>query len=193
MKRNTRCIASIRSRYVERMSGRSVVGACVLTAGLWCFAVGRFTKTNRTKSHPKATNAFCAIPLSLYVRVNSENACADRTVSLYVQPTDGYGAFHQRYKVDGKVIAVGMRPLVCVLTFNRTVFDAFVICVRAGVVDVLPCCLSGVYFFYDPAFAHLSPGVFAALTEIEWVQKAVHTKPRLQYYYMARLPTSPPL
>lgn len=40
-----------------------------------------------------------------------------------------------------------------------------------GVVDILPRCLSSVYLFWDPAFAHLAPGKLSALKEIEWVQQ----------------------
>ena len=70
-----------------------------------------------------------------------------------------YGAFHHHYRVDGKLIAV-------------------------GVVDILPLCLSSVYLFYDPAYHHLSLGIYTALAEIDWVQRFQLTHPRCEYYYL---------
>jgi len=81
----------------------------------------------------------------------------------YIEPNEtsecGYGTFHQLYRIDGKLVAV-------------------------GVVDVLPLCLSSVYFFYDPDFSFLSIGVYSALSEIEWVKNAMKNNPQLKYYYM---------
>lgn len=72
----------------------------------------------------------------------------------------GYGSFHQRYYLDGRLVAV-------------------------GVVDVLPHCLSSVYLFYDPALGRrLQLGKLTALREIQWVQAAMAASPRLRYYYM---------
>ncbi len=73
----------------------------------------------------------------------------------------GYGAFHQRYYLDGALVAV-------------------------GVVDILPSCLSSVYVFYDPVFSSqgLDLGKLTALREIQWVQRAAVTSPRLKFYYM---------
>ena len=70
-----------------------------------------------------------------------------------------YGAFHQHYRVDGVLIAV-------------------------GVVDILPLCLSSVYLFYDPSYQHLSLGIYTALCEVEWVRRFQLTHPRCEYYYM---------
>ncbi|GLI61855.1 hypothetical protein VaNZ11_004363 [Volvox africanus] len=74
-------------------------------------------------------------------------------------PECGYGSFHQQYWLDGKLIAV-------------------------GVVDVLPRCLSSVYFFWDTSLASLALGKFSALQEILWVQRNLTTSPSLHYYYM---------
>ena len=76
-------------------------------------------------------------------------------------PSVGYGAFHQQYRLDGELIAV-------------------------GVIDVLPTGLSSKYFFWDPAYAHLSLGKVSALKEIEWVlDEAKKSKsPEFAYYYM---------
>ena len=38
-----------------------------------------------------------------------------------------------------------------------------------GVVDILPKCLSSKYFFYEPAYAHLSLGKVSAIEEINFV------------------------
>lgn len=77
-------------------------------------------------------------------------------------PSGGYGSFHQYYRLDGKLIAV-------------------------GVLDVLHSCLTSVYFFYDPDYAFLSLGVYSALKEIEWVQQTSLAIPRFKYYYMGIL------
>ena len=66
------------------------------------------------------------------------------------------GTFHQQYRVNGVLIAV-------------------------GIVDVLPQGLSSVYVFYDPDFCHaVAPlGKFTVLKEIQWAQE--HGLP---YYYL---------
>lgn len=40
------------------------------------------------------------------------------------------------------------------------------------------------YLFWDPAYAHLAPGKFTALMEIEWVAGVSLRLPQLKYYYM---------
>ena len=75
-------------------------------------------------------------------------------------PSCGFGSFHQQYRVDGRLIAV-------------------------GVVDVLPRCLSSKYLFWDPDYARLSLGKLSALKEIEWAQRQEREHcPSLQSYYM---------
>lgn len=75
-------------------------------------------------------------------------------------PSGGYGSFHQQYRINGKLIAV-------------------------GVVDILPFCLSSKYLFWDPDFAFLSLGRFSALKEIEWVQTALSSgNDLLAHYYL---------
>eukprot|EP00735_Rhodelphis_limneticus_P006191 TRINITY_DN18565_c0_g1::TRINITY_DN18565_c0_g1_i1::g.1131::m.1131 TRINITY_DN18565_c0_g1::TRINITY_DN18565_c0_g1_i1::g.1131 ORF type:complete len:522 (+),score=81.91,sp/Q9ZT48/ATE1_ARATH/34.19/4e-86,ATE_C/PF04377.10/1.3e-46,ATE_N/PF04376.8/1.5e-21,Arg_tRNA_synt_N/PF03485.11/2.7e-11,Acetyltransf_6/PF13480.1/4.6e+03,Acetyltransf_6/PF13480.1/0.022,Acetyltransf_6/PF13480.1/69 TRINITY_DN18565_c0_g1_i1:71-1636(+) len=71
-----------------------------------------------------------------------------------------YGGYHMEYRLDGKLIAV-------------------------GVVDLLPKCLSSVYFYYDPDYHHLSLGVYSAMREIEWVQTQAYPRdPNLRFYYL---------
>ena len=50
----------------------------------------------------------------------------------------GYGSFHQQYRLNGKIIAV-------------------------GVIDILNSCVSSVYFFYDPEYQFLNMGTYSAL------------------------------
>lgn len=50
----------------------------------------------------------------------------------------GYGSFHQQYWIDNKLIAV-------------------------GVLDILPGCVSSVYFFYDPEYRNLTLGTYGSL------------------------------
>lgn len=74
-------------------------------------------------------------------------------------PEPGFGSFHMQYRIDDRLVAV-------------------------GVVDILPRCLSSKYLFWDPDFAPLALGKISALKEIEWVQKAHSECPALKYYYM---------
>ena len=74
-------------------------------------------------------------------------------------PSNGFGSFHHQYRVDGRLVAV-------------------------GVVDVLPKCLSSKYFFWEPSFAWASLGKLGALREIEWVKNASKTCASLRYYYL---------
>ncbi|KAJ3299355.1 Arginyl-tRNA--protein transferase 1 [Borealophlyctis nickersoniae] len=73
--------------------------------------------------------------------------------------TPGYGSFHQKYYADGKLIAV-------------------------GVIDILPLCVSSVYFMYDPDYGFLSLGVYSALREIAFTKLLHNGLPELKYYYM---------
>ncbi|KAJ3036344.1 Arginyl-tRNA--protein transferase 1 [Rhizophlyctis rosea] len=73
--------------------------------------------------------------------------------------TPGYGSFHQKYYADGKLIAT-------------------------GVIDILPHCVSSVYFMYDPDYAFLSPGVYSALREVGFTMLLNDQLPELKYYYM---------
>jgi len=73
--------------------------------------------------------------------------------------TSVYGSFHQQYRLNDKLIAV-------------------------GVIDVLPYCVSSVYFYYDPDYSFLSLGTYAALREIALTRELNKTYPDLQYYYM---------
>ena len=88
---------------------------------------------------------------------------------IYVQPSGhddekvvppcGFGSFHQQYRVDGCLVAV-------------------------GVVDILPKCLSSVYLFWDPDYAFLSLGKYSAIQEINWVRENQARCPSLEYYYL---------
>lgn len=73
---------------------------------------------------------------------------------------DGYGAYHQQYLIDGKIVCV-------------------------GVLDILPHCVSSVYFYYDPDYSFLSLGTLSSLFEISYVRKLSSLwNPELFYYYM---------
>lgn len=70
-----------------------------------------------------------------------------------------YGSYHQQYWLDEKLIAV-------------------------GVIDILPKCISAVYFFYDPDYRELTLGTYGALKELELVRQLQVKNPNLKYYYM---------
>ncbi|XP_046387467.1 arginyl-tRNA--protein transferase 1-like [Ischnura elegans] len=74
-------------------------------------------------------------------------------------PPCGFGTFHQQYWLDDKLIAV-------------------------GVIDVLPKCLSSVYFFYDPDFKSLSLGTYGCLREIFYTRSLMAVYPSIKYYYL---------
>lgn len=74
-------------------------------------------------------------------------------------PESGYGSFHQQYWLDGKIIAV-------------------------GVIDILPKCVSSVYFFYDPQYMNMTLGTYGALREIEFTKQLHSVCPKIEYYYM---------
>lgn len=74
-------------------------------------------------------------------------------------PPHGYGSFHEQYWLDNELIAV-------------------------GVIDILPSCISSVYFFYDPAYNQLSLGTFSSLREIYLTRQLNKIANDLKYYYM---------
>ncbi|OUS43188.1 arginine-tRNA-protein transferase 1 [Ostreococcus tauri] len=75
-------------------------------------------------------------------------------------PSTGFGAFHQQYRIGGKLVAV-------------------------GVVDILPKGLSSKYFFWDPDYARLSLGKVSALKEIAFVLEEQRRGARgFDFYYM---------
>jgi len=70
-----------------------------------------------------------------------------------------YGSYHQKYYLDDKLIAV-------------------------GVIDILPKCVSSVYFMYDTDYSSLSLGVFSALQEINFSIRLNKYLENLKYYYL---------
>lgn len=83
---------------------------------------------------------------------------------LLFQPEDTQtehtlGSFHQQYWLDDKLIAV-------------------------AVIDILPHCISSVYFFYDPEYGFLSLGTYSSLRELAYAQTLQRDLPELRYYYM---------
>lgn len=56
------------------------------------------------------------------------------------------GGYHMLHRLDGELFAV-------------------------GVIDLTPNVLSSVYYLYDPKYEALSPGVFGAIREIEYVSR----------------------
>jgi arginyl-tRNA---protein transferase len=65
-----------------------------------------------------------------------------------------YGTYHQLYRLDGRLIAV-------------------------GVIDILPTGLSSVYLIYDPADRQLALGKYSALKELDFCRDN-----GMPYYYM---------
>jgi arginine-tRNA-protein transferase len=74
-------------------------------------------------------------------------------------PPEGFGSFHYQYYLDGELIAV-------------------------GVIDILPECLSSVYFYYNPEYNFLTLGTYASLREIALTRELYKTCPSLSNYYL---------
>ncbi len=72
-----------------------------------------------------------------------------------------YGTFHQMYRLDGKLVAI-------------------------GIVDVVPKGMVSIYMWYDVSkeVAKLSFGVYSALKEIEIVRERHNRDPTVEYYYL---------
>ncbi|KOC66094.1 Arginyl-tRNA--protein transferase 1 [Habropoda laboriosa] len=56
--------------------------------------------------------------------------------------------------------------------------------IAVGVIDILPSCISSVYFFYDPAYSYLSLGTFSSLREVYLTRQFNKVAKDLKYYYM---------
>lgn len=69
----------------------------------------------------------------------------------------GYGSFHMQWRLDGRLICVGV-----VGTPNPT-FGVRVLFSPLTASDILPKCLSSVYLYYDPDFKFLQLGKLSAL------------------------------
>ncbi|CCJ30121.1 unnamed protein product [Pneumocystis jirovecii] len=73
---------------------------------------------------------------------------------LTYEPETGYGSFHQCYRLDGKLVAM-------------------------GVIDVLPSGISSVYFMYESSLQHLCLGKISVCQEVCMTQER-----KSQFYYM---------
>ncbi|KAK2727840.1 arginyl-tRNA--protein transferase 1-like [Artemia franciscana] len=69
------------------------------------------------------------------------------------------GSYHQHYRLDGKLIAV-------------------------GVIDILPRCVSSVYFYYDTEYQFLSLGTYGSLRELAFTQNLSKVIPDIKWYYL---------
>ncbi|XP_050070583.1 arginyl-tRNA--protein transferase 1 [Anopheles maculipalpis] len=83
----------------------------------------------------------------------------DFLVKSPLKGSQGFGSFHQQYWLDDRLIAV-------------------------GVIDVLPNCVSSVYFFYDPEFKFLSLGTYSSLREVAFTRSLNRKIPSIKSYYM---------
>jgi arginyl-tRNA---protein transferase len=61
-----------------------------------------------------------------------------------------------------------------------------------GVIDILPECVSSVYFYYDPEYSFLSLGTYASLRELALVRELSKSCSTLTNYYLGfYIPTCP--
>lgn len=51
-------------------------------------------------------------------------------------------------------------------------------------IDILPKCVSSVYFFYDPELSFLTLGTYGTLREIDFVRELMQSSGDLKEYYM---------
>ena len=56
--------------------------------------------------------------------------------------------------------------------------------VAVSVIDVLPKCVSSVYFFYKPKFSFLSLGKYSILRDIDFTKRINKVAPSLEWYYL---------
>ena len=72
-----------------------------------------------------------------------------------------YGTFHQMYRMDGKLVAV-------------------------GIIDIVPKGMVSIYMWYDVTreISRYSFGVYSALKEIELVKEMSKKNPKMKYYYL---------
>jgi arginine-tRNA-protein transferase len=64
--------------------------------------------------------------------------------------------------------------------------------IAVGVIDILPECVSSVYFYYDPDYSFLSLGTYASLREIALVRELYKSCSTLSNYYLGfYIPTCP--
>lgn len=100
--------------------------------------------------------------------IHQKNGDVEGDEYLLVKPPalpTHFGTYHCSYHLDGELIGV-------------------------GVLDVLPKCITTVYFFYDPEYSFLNLGTYSALIEISMVRH-MHkhyvgsmSDNRLIYYYL---------
>ncbi|EAT42617.1 AAEL005885-PC [Aedes aegypti] len=130
-------------------------------------------KVKLVPSHEGATDLVYALYCSYQMQIHKDPASKlkmDRYKRFLVKsplkfttgsnsPNCGFGSFHQQYWLDDRLIAV-------------------------GVIDILPSCVSSVYFFYDPEFRFLSLGTYASLRELAFTRKLHQHTPSIANYYM---------
>ena len=102
----------------------------------------------------------------------SERGAAVDDARAFAPAPRGYGSYHQRYRLvpvdqDGEDEKDAAAPA------QRRLRPPARPLVAVAVVDVLPGCLSSVYVFWDPDYAHLGLGRYTALREIEWVRRGL--------------------
>lgn len=95
----------------------------------------------------------------------SEYSYCEHIVNSPIQNQSGdgieYGTYHQLYRLDGKLAAV-------------------------GVIDVVPTGVISIYMWYDMSkeVSKLSFGVYSALKEIEYARELSKRNPAIKYYYL---------
>lgn len=56
--------------------------------------------------------------------------------------------------------------------------------IAVGVIDILPKCVSSVYFFYDPDYRNLTLGTYGSLREVQFTKELHEKDAAIEYYYM---------
>ncbi len=97
-------------------------------------------------------------------RKSEYSYCEHIVNSPLAQQTVGgveYGTFHQLYRLDGKLVAI-------------------------GIIDVVPRGIVSIYMWYNVSkdISKYSFGVYSALKEIEFVGELSQRNPEMQYYYL---------
>ncbi len=91
------------------------------------------------------------------MEASNSNTLELPSIQLKSSENLSYGTFHQLYRLDGLLVAV-------------------------GVIDILPSGISSVYLFYDPDYKFLELGKYTALNEIKFCLD--NNEYNFNYYYM---------
>ncbi|KAJ1915985.1 Arginyl-tRNA--protein transferase 1, partial [Tieghemiomyces parasiticus] len=135
-----------------------------LPAAEWPYVSADPADSDDELSPPSGTHhSFGSSPSSFTVTPDFGPTMVGSALSADLAGVTAYGTYHQQYRLDGVLIAV-------------------------GVIDILPTSVSSVYLFYEPAYEHLNLGKYSSIREAMFTRRLRETYPvalrALRYYTM---------